>query len=210
VLVTAIYMLIDGPRTYRWMTAYLSPLQRAKMDRTVEEVRPIVYSYITGQVITSTLAGLFVYGAARILDVPGALTLAVITAIFDILPIVGFIATVVITVAMAITVSPSAALWMLGAQFVYQMLENYVIVPAVYGKRMKISTFAVLVSLLVAGVLGGVVGMIVALPIVAAYPALEKIWLQRWIRPDTVEAHQEQLEEAETRPTGHSDPIQSH
>ncbi len=37
--------------------------------------------------------------------------------------------------------------------------------------------------------LGGVMGALLALPLAAIYPAIERIWLRRTLGPDTVERH---------------------
>ena len=69
------------------------------------------------------------------------------------------------------------------------MIENYFIVPKVYGDRLRLSTLTVLISCLAAGMLAGVIGVIIILPAVASYPVLERYWLRPHLEPDTVEKH---------------------
>jgi predicted PurR-regulated permease PerM len=69
------------------------------------------------------------------------------------------------------------------------LLENYFIVPKVYGNRLKISTLTVLMACLAAGLVAGVVGVILILPVVASYPILERIWLEPYLGRGTVEKH---------------------
>src|SRR6266508_919225 len=91
--------------------------------------------------------------------------------------------------AMALTVSPGTAL-LVGALYgVYHLIENYFIVPKVYGDRLRLSTLTVLISCLAAGMLAGVIGVIIVLPLVASYPVLERWWLRPHLEPDTVEKH---------------------
>ena len=78
----------------------------------------------------------------------------------------------------------------------YHIIENYFIVPKVYGDRLRLSTLTVLVCCLAAGLLAGIVGVILVLPIVASYPILERIWLQPYLQGGTVEKH-EKLEAEE-------------
>jgi len=63
------------------------------------------------------------------------------------------------------------------------------IVPKVYGDRLRLSTLTVLVSCMAAGLVGGVIGAIVILPLVASYPIVERIWLRRHLEVDTVAKH---------------------
>jgi len=79
---------------------------------------------------------------------------------------------------MALTVSPTKALIVVAGYTAYHLLEFYVIVPKVYGSKLKLSTLAVLVSFIAAATLSGIVAAVAILPLVAAYPALERLWLK--------------------------------
>ena len=62
---------------------------------------------------------------------------------------------------------------------------------------MRLSTLTVLVSIAIGGTLQGVIGAVLALPIAAAYPIVERIWLRRHLPADTVPRH-EAIEEGES------------
>lgn len=189
VLVFCIYLLVDNGRAYIWLRDFFRAAIRQKLDKTAEEISDIVVGYVTAQVVTSALAGIYTYIAMTLLNVPLALTLAFLAAIFDVLPVLGFFLAVVPAVILGMTVSPLVGLATLGAYMFYHAIENYLIIPMIYGNRMKISSLVVLVSLLAAGVLGGVLPMIIILPIVAAYPVIEKIWLKPYLGDRVVEKH---------------------
>lgn len=194
-LIVAIYFLIDGGRAYKWILGFFTPLTQRKLNQTTNELEKIVSAYIGGQFITCAIVAVYVFVTCHLLHVPGALMLAVIAAIFDILPIIGFITSTFCAVVMALTVSPETALIVVALHFAYQLVENYLIVPKVYGKKMKLSTLVVLLSFLVAGTLAGISGAILVLPVVAAYPVVERIWLRRYLGDEVVETHKEQLAE---------------
>jgi predicted PurR-regulated permease PerM len=78
----------------------------------------------------------------------------------------------------------------LGIYVFYHVIESYVIVPKIYGDRLKLSTVAVVVAFAIGAELGGVIGAILALPIAAIYPSIERIWLGRYLGDDVVEDHQ--------------------
>lgn len=189
VLVLSLYLLADGPRAYRWFAAFFADERRAKLDQTAREMSKIVSAYVTGQFITSALVAVFVFGLLTVLKTPTALTVAVVAAIFDVLPMIGFILALGVAALMALSVSGSVALIVSVAFFAYHMLENYFIAPKVYGNRMRLSGLVVLVSLMVAVELGGVIGGIVALPLIASYPVIERIWLKKWLGEKTLREH---------------------
>jgi predicted PurR-regulated permease PerM len=189
VLIVAIYFVADGPRVYRWLIAFLPRIDRRKMDEVAGEIIDVVGHYIVGQVITSVLCGLYAFIVLALFHVPNAGLLAIIAAIFDVLPLIGFFLFTIPAMAMALTISPGTAL-LVGALYgVYHLIENYVIVPKVYGDRLRLSSLTVLISCLAAGMIAGVIGVIIVLPVVASYPVLERYWLRPHLEPGTVEKH---------------------
>lgn len=189
VLIIAIYLIADGPRVYHWLIAFLPRSDRRKMDHVALEITEVVGHYIVGQIITSALCGSYAFIVLALFHVPNASLLAIVAAIFDVLPLIGFFLFTIPAMAMALTVSPGTAL-LVGALYgVYHLIENYLIVPKVYGDRLRLSTLTVLISCFAAGMLAGVIGVIIVLPLVASYPVLERFWLGPHLEPDTVQKH---------------------
>lgn len=188
-LILALYLLQDGPGLYAWLLSYVPRRYRAQVGETVPEVSRVIRAYVRGQVITSVLCGAYAWAALSLMHVPAALPLAVLAGICDILPVLGIVISGVPAAALALTVSPGAALGTLGLYLLYHGIENYVLVPRIYGRQLRLSTLTVLVSLIVGGTLFGVIGAILALPIVAAYPIVERRWLGGYLGRDTIEDH---------------------
>ncbi|RYZ85920.1 MAG: AI-2E family transporter, partial [Proteobacteria bacterium] len=189
VLVFCIYILVDQGKAYRWLRNFFKGPTRLKIERTTNEMSDVVIGYVTAQFVTSAFAGVYTYVALSLLGVPLALTLAFMAAIFDVLPVLGFFFAVVPAILLAMTVSPAAAFGTVAVYLVYHAIENYLIIPMIYGSRMKMSSLVVLLSLLAAGALGGVLPMILILPIVASYPIIEEIWLRPYLGDRVVEEH---------------------
>lgn len=189
VLVISIYLVIDGPRVLRWLEAFFSPEKQIKIRQTCREISEIVFAYASGQFITSVLSFLFTFTALSALEVPGALFLAVLAGIFDVLPVLGFFLAVFPAMLFALRVSTETSLYVLLLYLLYHALENYLIAPLVYGNRLRLSGFTVLMATLAAGFLAGIEGAISILPIVASYPVIEKIWLRRYVGQEAIEEH---------------------
>ena len=62
--------------------------------------------------------------------------------------------------------------------------------PWAYGDRMKLSNLAVILAFVIGAQLAGVIGALIALPIAAIYPAIERIWLRQQVGEETVREHQ--------------------
>jgi putative heme transporter len=200
VLVLILYLLLDGKRTYAWLLAYVPRHHRKKMAATIPEVFDVVIAYVQGQLLTSFLYGAFALVVLTIFHVPAAVPLAFLAAICDIVPILGVIISTLPAVLLALTVSPAAAVSVLLLYAVYHVVENYVIVPKVYGRRLSLSTLAVLVAIVLGGSLYGVLGAVLVLPLVAAYPIIERIWLHEYLSDEVLKDHSalEQAAEAGT------------
>lgn len=196
VLIFCVYILVDQNRAYHWVRDFFSAPTRAKLDQTLHETSEIVVGYVTAQFVTSLLAGFYIYIVLRLLDVPGALTLAFLAAIFDVLPVLGFFLAVIPAVLLSVAVSPTTGLITFIAYSLYHAFESYMLVPMIYGSRMKISSLVVLVALLAAGYLGGVLPAIAILPVVASYPIIERIWLSPYLDKRIIERHAATSEQA--------------
>ena len=109
-VVIALYLATDGERTYAWLRAFFSKDNARKLDETAEEAGKIIVAYVFGQALTSLICAVFVFIVLSLLKVPGALVLAMLAAVFDILPLLGFFLFAIPAVLFALTVSSKAAL----------------------------------------------------------------------------------------------------
>lgn len=175
-LTLAAYLLVDGENIFNTMSSFIPIRYRVKLRQSFPEVSRVVRGYLVGQTVTSLLVGIYSWLVLAMLDVPQALLLALLAAIADAIPIFGpFIGTVP-PVLIALTVSWPKAAAVLVLYLIYQQIESGYIIPHVYGNRLRISSFAVLVAILVGAQLMGIVGAFLALPIAAALPTIAKIW----------------------------------
>ncbi len=193
IVIVALYFATDGKRTYRWLRAFFSADHRKKLDETATEASSIIVAYVAGQFVTSLLCSIFVFTVLTILEVPAALVLAVLAGLFDILPLLGFFIFTIPAVLFALSVSVGTAVTVAVLYTAYHLLENYLIVPKIYGNRLRLTDLVVLLSVLAGAYVGGIPGAILILPVVAAYPTLERIWLAKYVGRDVIRKH-EQIE----------------
>ena len=189
VLILTIYLLIEGAETYVWLVAYVPPAHRGRVHITAHEAHKAIYGYVVGNVATSVFATLVVWIALSVLHVPGALLLALLAGVFDFVPVLGFICSGVPALLVALGVSVSTALWVVAVYGSYHLAENYYIGPKVYGDRLRLSNFAVIIAFAVGAEIGGIGGALLALPVAALYPVIERIWLKEYLGRDAVETH---------------------
>ena len=176
VLVMTAYLLADGERVYDWAVRYLPQGQRVRVRQALPEISRVVSGYLLGQFVTSLLFGIFTFVVLSVVGVPQPLLLAILAAVADAIPVIGVIIATVPAVLLALTVSLPAAGIVLALYLAYQQVENYVIVPRVYRGTLELHPFAVLIAVLVGAQLLGILGVLLALPIAAVVPAIERIW----------------------------------
>ena len=74
--------------------------------------------------------------------------------------------------------------------FAYHAAENYYIGPRVYGDRLRLSNLAIIVAFAVGAAIGGIGGALLALPLAALYPVVERVWLAEYLNRDAIATHQ--------------------
>jgi predicted PurR-regulated permease PerM len=190
VLVLAVYFLLDGRRTYDWLVAYAPARSRDKVHETAAGAAAAIAAYARGNLITSALSAAATWIVLLVLDVPAALLLAVLAGVCNLLPVVGILLSAGPAILLALTVSPTAAAAVAGFFLLYNLVENYYIQPKVYGNAMELSALAVIGAFLVGAELGGVLGALVALPLAATYPVVERVWFRDTARRDLPREHE--------------------
>jgi predicted PurR-regulated permease PerM len=189
-LILTVYLLIEWKQTLEWVIAFFPGQRRAKVRRTLAEAREAVFGYVVGNVVTSIFATCVVFAGLTLLHVPAAFVLALLAGVFDFVPVLGFILSGLPAVLLAATVSTTTVVLVIALYVTYHFVENYFIGPLVYGGKLAMSNIAVLLAFAVGAELGGVIGALLALPVAATYPAIERIWLRDYFGDETVKQHE--------------------
>jgi len=159
------------------------------MRKMVPEVFDVLRSYSIGQLLASLLFATFSFITLSLVHVPAALPLAVFAGLCDAIPVAGIFLATVPAALLGLTVSHRAALLLVALYLCYHGFEAYVLVPRLYGNRLQLSTLTVLLAIIVGATLAGPLGVVLALPLVAVFPVVEKHWLDSYLHPDAVADH---------------------
>lgn len=197
-LVLTLYLLLQGRSLYAWILAFVPRTHREKLATTMNEVSGVVHAYVSGQLLVAVLFAIFTAILLSLLGVPAVAPLAVIAGLCDVVPLLGIVLATVPAVLLALVVSPGAALTVLVAYVAYHLFEAYFLLPRIYGNKLKISSLAVLLALLIGGSLQGIIGAVLVLPVVAAYPIIERHWLRGFLADRVLTDHKALAQAAET------------
>jgi predicted PurR-regulated permease PerM len=177
ILAMTFFLLNDGKRIMAFLRRELGPERGERALRIANDVYKAVGGYVAGNIFISIIAGLLAYVMMRVLSLPFAGPLAVIVAIFDLIPLVGStIAGVLVALVAAIVGFPGKLIAWIVFLVVYQQFENNVIQPVVYRRTVAIHPLIVLVAVLIGGSLLGVLGALLAIPIAASIQIIVKEW----------------------------------
>lgn len=125
--------------------------------------------WMQGQLLLGVIVGVLTYLGLSILGVQNALLLALIAAVFELIPIFGPILSAIPAIGMALIQDGfSLALITLGLYLIIQQFENHLIHPLVVKKIVGIPSLLAIISLIVGAQLAGFLGMIIAVPVAAA------------------------------------------
>jgi predicted PurR-regulated permease PerM len=181
ILVLSVFMVSNGRTWIRRLIALQGPERAERLERTVDRMAQAVGNYVAGALAQAFVCGITTFIVLTILGVPFAAPLAVLSALFDLIPLVGAtIAAIVVGVVTLFSDFPTATIiWTIWA-IAYQQIENTVIQPQIQKRAVDIHPFVVLVSVLFGSTLFGIPGALLAIPVAAAIQiTVREVWRLR-------------------------------
>jgi predicted PurR-regulated permease PerM len=161
-----LFLLLDGHRLARATLDLVPERSKPRWERTFYGIYRVVGGYVTGNLLLSVIAGTVATAVLYATGTDYAISLGVVVAIFDLVPLAGATIAAVIVVMVALATEGVLIAAILAVFFViYQQVENHLLQPLVYGRTVQISPVIVLISILIGADLAGVLGALAAIPI---------------------------------------------
>lgn len=132
--------------------------------------------WLRAQMLLGAIVGVFIFIGLTMLGVQQALLLALITAMFEIIPVVGPILAAVPAVIIGFLVSPVIGISIIILYVAVQQTESHIIVPVVMKKAVGLSPLVIVVALLIGAKLGGIFGILLAVPLTTVFAELLNDW----------------------------------
>lgn len=124
--------------------------------------------WMQGQLILGVLIGVLVFLGLTIIGVPHALVLAVIAALFELIPVFGPTLAAVPAIMIGFVYGgPLIGLVVLGFYVILQQFENHLIYPLVVTRVVGVSPILVILALIIGAKLFGFAGVILSVPAAA-------------------------------------------
>ena len=165
ILVLTFYIVIEDDKV-RKSFRHLAPAQyQPYLSHLIKKIQKKMGDWLRAQLILSFLVGLLVYIGLSLLGVKYALLLALLAALFEVVPYVGPVAAVIPALIVGFGVSPVLGFSVLVVYIVVQQLENHILVPKIMQKVTGLSPIFSIVALLVGIKVAGLLGAILSIPL---------------------------------------------
>ncbi|MDP3794889.1 MAG: AI-2E family transporter [bacterium] len=124
--------------------------------------------WVQGQVILALIVGLLVYIGLSLLGIPFAITLALLAAVLELIPMAGPILAGIPAVALGFIESPLLGVLTIALYIVVHQIESHVLAPQVMRRAVGLSPVIVILAILVGAKLYGIMGILLSVPLAAA------------------------------------------
>jgi len=129
--------------------------------------------WMQGQLILALIIGVLTYLGLTIFGVPYALLLAILAAIFELIPIFGpILAAIPATIIAFASGGVSLGVFVIGLYLIIQQFENHLIYPLVVKKVVGVPPLLVIIAIIIGAKLAGFLGIILSVPVAAAVQEL--------------------------------------
>ena len=172
VLLLTFYMLVESREIRSFFVRLFPRRERSRVASVAAAVTEKVSAWLGGQVLLSLIIGLTSAIGLWIMGVPYFYVLALISAIGELIPMVGPVLSAIPAILVAATVSPGLAVGVTVFFIVQQQLENTILVPKIMGRQVGLSAVNVIIALGIGAQLLGVVGAILSVPTAAIVQVL--------------------------------------
>lgn len=130
--------------------------------------------FISGKLLDSAIIGVLCYIGTNLLDMPYALLVSVIVGVTNVIPFFGPYLGAVPCALLILLVDPLKCLYFVIFILILQQFDGNILGPKILGDSTGLSSFMVIVAILVGGGLFGIAGMLVGVPVCAVIYAA--IW----------------------------------
>ena len=150
--------------------------------RGTRQVDRIFSGFVRGKLLDSLIIGALCFIGGSILKLPYTPLVSVVVGVTNVIPFFGPFLGAIPSAFLILLVSPKQCLIFVIFIVVLQQFDGNILGPKILGDATGISSFWVIVAILVGGGFGGVLGMFLGVPIFACVQELVKYLLDRRLR----------------------------
>ena len=166
-LAMTLYLIVDLPKVQRsFRNAVPLPYQGVASDLG-GKLEHAVAGYFRGQLVVALFVGVVVGIGLAILGVPLALALGFLSAVFNLVPYLGVVISIVPALLLASGISFWHVVGVLALFTVANQLETHLLSPLILGRSTRLHPVTVIMAILLGAGLFGLLGAVFAVPAAA-------------------------------------------
>lgn len=162
--ILTVYFMLEGEFAYFYFLSFIPLEYRDRLARTLTAAEGRMSKWLIGQAALMVILGITSTAVFHGLHVRYAVLLGVLMGLFNIVPVVGGLITIVLAAAVAAMDSWSKFAGVLIFYIIYIQIENAFLTPRIMRTSVNLMGLSVLIALLAGSALAGVVGALVAVP----------------------------------------------
>ncbi len=162
--VLCIYFMLEGEFAYYYFLSFIPFDHRDRLERTLIAAESRMSKWLIGQAALMLILGVTSTAVFAALHVRYAVLLGVLMGLFNIVPIIGGVVTILLAASVAAMDSWSKMAGVFIFYVIYIQIENAFLTPRIMRTSVNLMGLSVLIALLAGTELAGVVGALVAVP----------------------------------------------
>lgn len=167
VFIVSFYLLLYYDSFNLWFSKLFHSSTQARVLKTIGLVNEKLGAWLRGQIILCLFIGLFSWIGLTLVGIPDPLPLALLAGLLEIVPTIGPILSAVPAVIVALTISPTLGLVVIGLYIIIQATENNLLVPKIMERAVGLNPVIVILAVMTGANLMGVAGALLAIPFVS-------------------------------------------
>jgi predicted PurR-regulated permease PerM len=177
ILIFTFYLLVESDSLRKTFIRLFPKAEQLRVDAAARTITTKVSAWLGGQLLLGALIGTTSALGLWLLGIPFFYVLALISAIGELIPVVGPVLSAIPAIAVAATVSAKKVFLVIVFFIVQQQIENHLLVPKVMARQVGVSPVTVIAALLIGGTLLGIPGALLAVPTAAILQVLFTEWI---------------------------------
>ena len=162
--ILCVYFMLEGEFAYFYFLSFIPLEYRDRLARTLTAAEGRMSKWLIGQAGLMIILGVTSTVVFHALHVRYSVLLGVLMGLFNIVPVIGGLITIVLAASVAAMDSWSRMAGVLIFYVIYIQIENAFLTPRIMRTSVNLMGLSVLIALLAGSALAGVVGALVAVP----------------------------------------------
>lgn len=167
VVVISFYLVLEDEGVRNFIRAVTPTPYRKSTLNLWEKSQRRLGSWLRGQLLVMLAVGVLTFIGLSLLGMPFSMALALLMALFEIIPYAGPVIAAVPGIVVAFAFGGVwYALGILAVYFIVQELESYVLTPKIMQRTTQLNPIFIIIAIFAGAKLGGLLGVLLAIPVI--------------------------------------------